>query len=156
MAKWGYVENNEIKKTMDYLPNGWKNVCGLYYLENDLNLLQSFGWYPVVEQHQDYDKTTHKSVGFLYSFENDRIIETLNLEELNFQQEKQKFLIMLRDERNRRLASCDWTQTVDYQNVLDNETKNRWLSYRQALRDLPQQYEQNNIIDFFEIIWPEF
>ena len=40
---------------------------------------------------------------------------------------------LLRVERNKRLAACDWTQAKDV--TLSNEAD--WTTYRQALRDLP-------------------
>ena len=42
----------------------------------------------------------------------------------------------LRSERNRRLAECDWTQTVDA--PLNEQDKRSWQEYRKALRDLPE------------------
>lgn len=40
----------------------------------------------------------------------------------------------VRQERNRRLASCDWTQLADA--PVDDLA---WATYRQALRDIPAQ-----------------
>ena len=40
----------------------------------------------------------------------------------------------VRDERNRRLAACDWTQLADA--PVDDLA---WATYRQALRDIPAQ-----------------
>lgn len=37
--------------------------------------------------------------------------------------------------RDRELTSCDWTQLAD----VDLANKWDWATYRQALRDLPQQ-----------------
>jgi len=51
---------------------------------------------------------------------------------------------MIRADRNKRLADCDWTQLADAS--VDNLT---WAVYRQALRDLPQT--QTNP---FAIVWP--
>lgn len=42
-----------------------------------------------------------------------------------------------RAQRNRLLVGCDWTQLDDAD--LDNETKMKWRTYRQALRDISQQ-----------------
>ena len=42
---------------------------------------------------------------------------------------------LLRLERTRRLAKCDWTQSCD--SPLSEEKKKEWATYRQALRDLP-------------------
>lgn len=43
----------------------------------------------------------------------------------------------IRAERDRRLAETDWTQLVD--SALSDESMVLWQSYRQALRDVPQQ-----------------
>ena len=43
----------------------------------------------------------------------------------------------VRTERNRRLRESDWTQLAD--SVFDAEAMVLWQSYRQALRDVPQQ-----------------
>ena len=40
----------------------------------------------------------------------------------------------IREERNRRLGYCDWTQLADA-----SIDKTPWLDYRQSLRDLPEQ-----------------
>jgi hypothetical protein len=54
----------------------------------------------------------------------------------------------LRKERNRRLAETDWVVLPDVQ--MDEVTKNQWLSYRQALRDLP-----NTISNIDNVVWPQ-
>ncbi len=43
----------------------------------------------------------------------------------------------VRAERDGRLAECDWTQMSD--TPLDDEARAAWATYRQALRDVPQQ-----------------
>lgn len=40
----------------------------------------------------------------------------------------------VRDKRNFMLAACDWTQVADA-----SVDKAAWATYRQALRDVPQQ-----------------
>lgn len=52
----------------------------------------------------------------------------------------------IREERNKLLSSCDWTQLDD--TPLDNSAKLAWATYRQALRDLTDQQ------DPFNISWP--
>lgn len=52
----------------------------------------------------------------------------------------------VRDDRNKRLFECDWTQLTDA--PLTDEQKAAWQSYRQALRDVTQQ------TDPFNITWP--
>lgn len=51
---------------------------------------------------------------------------------------------VIRDERNQRLADCDWTQLSDA--PVDAVG---WANYRQALRDITEQ------ADPFNITWPE-
>lgn len=52
----------------------------------------------------------------------------------------------LRDERNRRLIDCDWTQLPD----APDAAREAWAVYRQSLRDLPA-----TTIDPFNPQWPE-
>jgi len=52
----------------------------------------------------------------------------------------------IRDERNARLYSSDWTQLVD--SPLTEEQKNAWRQYRQELRDITNQANP------FEVIYP--
>ena len=40
---------------------------------------------------------------------------------------------LLREERNKLIAATDWRATVDY----PGSDQAAWLTYRQALRDLP-------------------
>lgn len=44
---------------------------------------------------------------------------------------------VVREDRNRRLAECDWTQLAD--SPLDAEGKAAWAFYRENLRMVPQQ-----------------
>ena len=53
----------------------------------------------------------------------------------------------VRLERNALLAQTDWTQFPDIQH--NEELKNAWRSYRQALRDIPQAFTDPNAV-----IWP--
>ncbi len=53
----------------------------------------------------------------------------------------------IRQERDRRLAECDWTQVADV--PLTEEKKNEWILYRQLLRNLP-----STIVDVSPINWP--
>jgi hypothetical protein len=41
----------------------------------------------------------------------------------------------IRAERNAKLVESDWTQASD----IPQATKDKWATYRQALRDIPQQ-----------------
>ena len=54
----------------------------------------------------------------------------------------------IREERDRLLSACDWTQTNDV--PLTAEQKAAWADYRQALRDIPQSFDSAD-----DVIWPE-
>lgn len=56
-----------------------------------------------------------------------------------------KAMAQLRAQRDERLRACDWTQLPD----VPEPTRLAWLTYRQALRDLP-----DTTIDPFAPIWP--
>ena len=50
----------------------------------------------------------------------------------------------LRGERDPLLSKCDWTQFAD--SPLSDDKKAEWALYRQALRDLPNTVDINNIV----------
>ena len=59
---------------------------------------------------------------------------------------------LLREERDRRITETDWRATVDYPGT----DQTAWLTYRQALRDLPstaepQLDEEGNLTN---VTWP--
>ena len=74
------------------------------------------------------------------------LIEPSNTWILTNQPEKtqEEKLSEIRIERNKLLFECDWTQLVDC--VLSVEKKAEYITYRQALRDLPFTVNLNNII----------
>ena len=56
----------------------------------------------------------------------------------------------IRATRRNKLTESDWTQFAD--SPLSDNKKAEWATYRQALRDLPQEYP--NAISNDDIIWP--
>ena len=60
----------------------------------------------------------------------------------------------LRIERNKRLVETDWSQSPD----VPFTTKDKWLTYRQALRDLPASANptlyEDGYLDHSSITWP--
>ena len=50
----------------------------------------------------------------------------------------------VRSERDRLLAACDWTQVADA--PVDAAA---WAAYRQALRDVPQDFDSPD-----DVVWP--
>lgn len=58
--------------------------------------------------------------------------------------------IPIKKKRDFLLLNSDWTQLSD--NLLTDEQKAEWRTYRQALRDLPQTYA--SATDKSDITWP--
>jgi hypothetical protein len=158
MAEWALVENNQILEFHDFLPNNWKNISGLRRSENDLNFLQSIGWYKVVKQHQSYDESQFNVVKYNYDWTGSSVIETVELAEKTTldENEYETYLPVgdLRKKRDALLKDSDWTQLADVQSLMDNRRKLMWIEYRQKLRDLPEQCENGTSIEIDSIIWP--
>ena len=64
---------------------------------------------------------------------------------------------LLREERNRRLAECDWivTKNAEYGYNISKE----WRNYRQALRDLPSityapELDEDGSLKMNSVAWP--
>ena len=60
------------------------------------------------------------------------------------------FADTLRFMRNSKLLETDWTQIAD--NQLSGAKKAEWVTYRQALRDVPAN--NSSVNDLNDIIWP--
>jgi len=52
---------------------------------------------------------------------------------------------IVREKRDRLIAETDWTQAAD----IPQATKDKWMPYRQALRDVPEQTGFP-----FAVVWP--
>lgn len=63
-----------------------------------------------------------------------------------FQKLEDEGLEALRLDRNALLAETDWTQNPD----IPEETRNKWVEYRQKLRDIPETY-----YNVAEVVWPD-
>jgi hypothetical protein len=54
---------------------------------------------------------------------------------------------MVRSQRNGMLAAADWTQLSDAS--LGDHTAEEWRTYRQALKDIPQNFTRQSTV-----VWP--
>ena len=63
------------------------------------------------------------------------------------QEQNELALAMIRDKRSKLLSDSDWTQVADA--PVD---KQAWQAYRQALRDLPSNYD--TITNINDVEWP--
>ena len=53
---------------------------------------------------------------------------------------------VIRRKRNNLLANSDWTQLSD--SPLDEDTRSAWATYRQNLRDLTDNIDENGEVDY--------
>lgn len=164
---WAYVENNQVQE-FDKLPDNWKNWSNFYVLESERDYLQQLGWYELIDQtipisndlyeyHDTVQYTIDNQVGVVYK--NCPILQKENppTPEQIFADSRRAFIANLRNIRNELLSQSDWTQLTDIQSIKTVEWIESWKQYRQALRDIPQQYETpplDQIIDINQIIWP--
>lgn len=157
MSNYAFVENNNISKHFD-LPNNWKNVSGFNLSKNDEAFLNSFGWYTVQKQ-QVTLKPNEEIIDYTLTFENNKVVgipvvrDNTTIE--NFSEKKQNFLRILRETRNQYLTRCDWTQAEDVKEEHTIEWISAWKDYRKKLRDLPTEYENNNVISMYDVEWPQ-
>ena len=116
----------------------------------DKNALINSGWFPVVSVKPDsMDTRTEVWESESYEIKDDHVVWTL-VKRSKTQEELDAELAerwrLWRIERNFRLAETDWV-IVKYVE-LGQQVPSEWLSYRQALRDLP------TIVDFNGNDWP--
>jgi hypothetical protein len=158
MSNWALVENNKIKELCNVLPMSWRNISGLRNSSDNLQFLNSIGWYSIVKKHQEYDKELYEATGLNHVFLNDSVIETLILTEKvkPNTSDIMSFLSELRKERNEKLLLSDWTQLNDVLEKMDDIEKTKWAIYRQMLRDLPEKCIFSGITNMDEVIWPDF
>lgn len=157
MAKWAFVENNEIKELHDFLPKNWRNVSGLYTLYKDLEALNALGWLPVQPNYGLYDPNQHTITALNHHVDGNVVVETpvyVDRPQSLVEANKAAFMQQLREQRNARLAASDWTQLNDAMELMGAEQAAKWKLYRQALRDLPQQYQQTDVVDLDAVVWP--
>ena len=138
-----------IKQGPCELPQNTSTVSNLHLLDDET--LKMFGWVPVEQQIEN--KPILVSVG--YEIFEDRVIETTvtrdkTEEELNEDIEKQNYYAWqrIREQRNRLLSASDSLVTIDRWEKLSDEKKQTIAEYRQALRDIPAQNSDPNLITF--------
>lgn len=59
-------------------------------------------------------------------------------------------MLSIRNRRSSLLTACDWTQITD--SPLTTAEKAEWVTYRQALRDIPEDYSSATSLD--DVVWP--
>lgn len=138
---YAFVENGKIVEYPRALPNGWRNISGLCYMD-EANLIQ-LGWLP----HVIVDNGGEVQEGSTFTIESNRVVETKNYRaktQAERDEEQRQKAASVRGDRDSRLSACDWTQLAD-----SPTDKNLWAAYRRQLRDVPQQAGFPN-----NVVWP--
>jgi hypothetical protein len=150
MKKYCYIENNQVVLINQVLPVTWKNVSNFHKLPD--SLLKIYGWLPLTVESEN--KAVF--VSSEYIIEENQIREIVitrdkTLEETNedLNRETEEKWVGVRDKRNQLLRDSDFLLLIDRWNTFSTEKQNEILSYRQTLRDLPQNFQNPD-----EIVWP--
>lgn len=163
MAKWALVENNEVIEYHDQLPRNWRNHSGLYLSENDIEFLNSLGWYEIEKEQEEFDSYRFRLIGHTFSFNGTKVIAHMELHEITDEERQANippqqieqqievvdFVTQMRQERDKKLQECDWVMSADVIEKYGQEWYEKWKIYRQTLRDLPQMYPGG------QYQWPE-
>ena len=143
------VELLVIKQGPCELPQNTSTISNLNLLDDET--LKMFNWVPVEQVTEN--KPIFVSVN--YEIFKDRVIETTitrdkTEEELNEDIEKQNYYAWqrVRERRDMLLSNSDKLVMVDRWENLSNSKKQTITEYRQALRDLPCQNSNPNLIVF--------
>jgi hypothetical protein len=174
MANFAHVENESIVGVYDLLPKNWRNISNFFALENEDELLKSYGWYKIVKVNPPgFDPTLHKLENPSRWFENDTAYETYELVNLppppapyvepTFTAEElaeierqniDRQWVSVRDERDQKIKDFEWRYMRYERQVRLNITPTDNIAdmdtYIQALADITQQS------DPFNIIWPNY
>lgn len=158
MTKFAYVENNNVVELFDELPTSWRNISGLKHLENNTLELNNLGWYEVESNEISIDPTVEAITGVSYVYEDNKVKQVINVSNITdiYTPEQLKSMILkdLRDIRNRLLTDSDWTQLNDVVKLNSSETNSSWENYRQQLRDLPSLYNDTELTNISQVVWP--
>jgi hypothetical protein len=143
--KYCYIENNEIKQTLDVLPTNWRNISNFYILPN--SELKKHGWLPVEEI--QYDGTLIEGL----HIQQDKVLQVIKQsppQQIDLQQQIQDQWAGVRCKRDELLLESDKFVLFDVYEKFSNQKQQEIKDYRQQLRDIPQNSEGPD-----NIIWPK-
>lgn len=152
--KYAELDSLTIVTIHERLPAAWRNISGLCNLPDDE--LADLGWsgnggyafYPVVEGAQPSHDPKTQTLTYQDTVDPDAKVVNKTWSAVSYSQDQiDAEWARVRSNRNSRLRASDFTQLTDA--PLTVEKKTEWLSYRQALRDLPQ-----NTVNPFDVTWP--
>ena len=149
---YAHVKDGSIDY-MGGLPKIWGNVSNLHLSNGDDAYLKTLGWLPLVETNvtPTADQTFETDV---VTVEAERVLlihRARDMTAAEIAARDASHMSHLREERDERLASSDWTQASDHSSPLAADKKAAWATHRQSLRDLPAAADMSAWPD---ITWP--
>jgi hypothetical protein len=150
MKKYCLIENGKIKVQPTTLPKNWDNTSNFHVLDDET--LKQHNWFPVETISENKEIFISSSLEIF----DDKVVETIitrdkTEEEINI--EKQNEIKMqwqlVREKRDDLLNVSDILVLIDKWETYTEEKKQKIKTYRQELRDLP-----NNIEDPFSVTFP--
>ena len=158
MIRWVLIENGEIQLEAKSLPKSWRNHSGLHLSESNLEFLRELGWYPVIPDNNNYDPEFFEIIGHTYEIGTEHVQQILTVNQYTAEQRQQhqqeKFNAWLNNIRQRRnffLKETDWTEFASVRSTKTSEWIAAYETYRQQLRDFPNQFTE---ICYDDIEWP--
>ena len=149
--KYAEINNDTIIKIHNVLPESWNNISNLYAIEE--GELYDLSWsgnpdcrfYPVEETPRPEYNSLYEISDPTYTINdtNHKVVQSWT----NTPVSNDRAWEVVRQRRNQKLYSTDWTQLPD--SPLNEQQKNLAALYRQQLRDITEQS------DPFNIVWPE-
>ena len=143
--KYCYIENNQIKQTLDVLPTNWRNISNFYILPN--SELKKHGWLPLEEV--EYNGTLTEGLHIQES-KVLQVITQSSPQQINVEEQIQDQWAGVRYRRDELLLESDKFVLFDVYEKFSNEKQQEIKDYRQQLRDIPQNSEVPD-----NIIWPK-
>jgi len=157
IKKYALVENNAVTETHEVLPHCWRNISGLDLSKDNIEFLNSVGWYEIEANTQSQLVTGDSYISeYTYTFSDNKVISTPVIQTITrISVTKEDFMESLRKMRDSELSSTDWTQAADVIAIKSDEFTQAWKNYRQQLRDITQQYENVESYDDLIITFPD-
>jgi hypothetical protein len=141
--KYCYIQNNNVEQMVDPLPTQWRNISNMYVLPNEE--LKKHGWLPVKEV--GYDGTL--DLGFHIYPDYVLLIKQDEVPQIDNEPSPEEEWQNIRNERNHLLAETDKLVLFDVYEKFSQEQQQQIKNYRQQLRDIPQTFEEPNLV-----VWP--
>lgn len=161
MSRYAYVENEQIVEVVNNLPASWKNYSNFNLM--DSQSLLDIGWYPVEEPSRSpiYYNSMFQRLEMEYVLGFNKVIASYKVvrwEHMTDDDVKREYMSAIRDRRNSKLSSCDWTILPDTTQAKGQTWASQWSSYRQQLRDFPSSFESlsvNDLPEIDDVVWPQ-